>query len=92
MLFTGKKTANLWHSFDNLLYRVITVCPCDNNTDYVGMLWFIHLLYFYVLLLQGAERKNKDETKSVERRLQKFIKAHQGSHESCDTNIYYTHY
>ena len=32
-----------------------------------------------LVYLQGAERKNKDETKSVERRLQKFIKSHQGN-------------
>ena len=29
--------------------------------------------------LQGAERKNKDETKSVERRMQKFMKQQPGN-------------
>ncbi len=30
------------------------------------------------MLLKGAERKNKDETKTVERRLQRFIRSQQG--------------
>ena len=34
---------------------------------------------------QGAERKNKDETKTVERRLQKFVRSQQGV--SLDTEI-----
>ena len=30
-------------------------------------------------VVQGAERKNKDETKSVERRMQKFMKKQPGA-------------
>ena len=67
-LFTGESWL-IWESWHNVLsYHQVTTY--SSRMRYVFCAHVKRLLLF----LQGAERKNKDESKSAEKRIQKWVK------------------